>query len=342
MKSAERHCGRRDWLVISLGVLAGLGFAGGGSARGAAAVNEIRLGILQFGTVQWIADVIRRHHLDATQGITLKTAVLANTGAGRIALMAGADDVIVSDWMFAAAQRAAGTPLCFAPFSSALGGIMAPAGTSIRGLADLRGRRLGVAGGPLDKSWLVVQAAARATSRVDLASAAHVVYGAPPLLNAKLQQGQLDAVLTFWNFAARLEAAGYREVLSVADCAHALGLPAQLNLVGFVFHEAWAKAHRHTIDGFLASVGAAEHLLATSPAEWTQVRPLMDAANDRLFDSLRRRFVAGIAAAPSATQQQRTAERVFAILLKTGGTHATAGLKALPDGVFWRRSNANG
>jgi NitT/TauT family transport system substrate-binding protein len=342
MKRAERHCGRRDWLVISLGVLSGLSFGRSGAARGAAAANEIRLGILQFGTLQWIADVIRRHHLDAAQGIALETALLANTDAGRIALMAGADDVVVSDWMFAAAQRAAGTPLCFAPFSSALGGIMAPASSSIRGLADLRGRRLGVAGGPLDKSWLVVQAAARTTRSIDLASAAHVVYGAPPLLDAKLQQGELDAVLTFWNFAARLEARGYRELISVADCAHALGLPAELNLVGFVFHEDWAKAHRRTIDGFLASVGAAERLLASSSAEWTHVRPLMDAANDQLFDSLRRRFVAGIAAEPSAAQSQQTAERVFAILLKTGGAHATAGLKALPDGIFWQRSNASG
>ena len=301
----------------------------------------VRLGILQFGTVQWIAEVIRQHHLDALEGVTMETRVLANTDAGRIALMAGDDDVVVSDWLFVAAQRAAGTPLSFAPISSALGGIMVPADSPIHGLADLKGRKLGVAGGPVDKSWLIVQAASRATTGIDLASAAHVLYGAPPLLDAKLQQGEFDAVLTFWNFAAKLEAAGYREVISVADCARALGLPPRLNLIGFVFHQDWAEAHRHAIDGFLAAATTAEHLLATSPDEWTYVRPLMNAPNDALFSSLRRRFAAGIAH-PSTTEEQQTAERIFAILLKTGGTRATAGLRVLPEGIFWPTPEGRG
>jgi NitT/TauT family transport system substrate-binding protein len=271
----------------------------------------------------------------------MTTNVLANTDAGRVALMAGADDVIVSDWMFAAAQRAAGTKLCFAPFSNALGGIMARADAPIDTLADLKGRALGVAGGPVDKSWLVVQAAARQTAAIDLATATHIAYGAPPLLDAKLQQGELDAVLTFWNFAARLEAAGCREMISVADCAEKLGLPPQLSLVGFVFRQDWAEKNRPTIDGFLAATDQAEHLLATSDAEWQQIRPLMDASDDALFASLRRRFIAGIAEL-SASAQQTTAEHVFAILHRTGGTRATAGLSALPDGIFWRRADGGG
>ncbi len=327
---------RRRWIATSAGAAAL--FAMG---RAAAEDPKVRLGTLQFGTVQWIADVIRRRRLDAANGITLKTSPLANTDAGRVALMAGADDVIVSDWMFAAAQRAAGTRLCFAPFSSALGGIMVRADAPIQGFGDLNGRRLGVAGGPVDKSWLVVQAASRAAGGPDLASATHVVYGAPPLLDAKLQQGELDAVLTFWNFAAKLEAAGYREAISVGDCAHVLGLPPQLDLVGFVFHQDWAEAQRRSIDGFLAAVAAAEHLLATTPAEWERIRPLMDAPDDALFAALQRRLLTGIAE-PSAAREQTTAEHVFAILLRTGGTRATAGLSALPEGLFWRGANASG
>jgi len=337
MSKAERlRLGRRTCLSIPLAAVL---YAA--SRQAVAQAPSLRLGTLQFGTVQWIVDVIRRHHLDTAHGLTLTTTVLANTDAGRVALMAGADDVIVSDWMFAAAQRAAGTQLCFAPFSNALGGIMVRADAPIHALADLKGRALGVAGGPVDKSWLVVQAAARRTSGIDLAAATRIAYGAPPLLDAKLQQGELDAVLTFWNFAARLEAAGCRELISVADCAEKLGLPPQLSLVGFVFRQDWAEKNRPTIDGFLAAVDQAEHLLATSDEEWQQIRPLMDARDDALFASLRRRFIAGIAEL-SAESQQATAERVFAILYKTGGTQATAGLSALPDGIFWRRADGGG
>jgi NitT/TauT family transport system substrate-binding protein len=67
----------------------------------------------------------------------------------------------------------------------------------------------------------------------------------------------------------------------------------------------------------------------------------MDAPDNALFASLRRRFIAGIAEL-SADSQQATAERVFAILHSTGGTRATVGLSALPDGIFWRRADAGG
>ena len=316
---------RRQWLAACATLAA---------TRPLAAAEPVRLGILKFGTVQWVADVIRYHHLDTAHGFTLNTTFLANTGAGRVALLAGADDMIVSDWMFAAAQRANGTKLSFAPFSGSLGGIMTPSNSALSRFADLKGRKLGVAGGPVDKSWLLVQAACRATTGIDLRHAAEVVYGAPPLLSAKLQQRQLDAVLTFWNFAAMLEAAGCREMISVADCARHLGLPAQLDLVGFVFHQDWADAHRQAVDGFLKAVADAQQTLAHSDSEWRRIRPLMNAPNDTVFTLLKNRFIAGIPTT-SPAQESQTAERVFAILMKTGGTQATAGLTSLPDGVFW-------
>lgn len=305
---------------------------------GATAAPALRLGVVQFGTVQWVAEIIRRHGLDAKHGVAIAPRLLPGTQSARVALLAGGADIVVSDWLFAAVQRAAGTRLCFVPFSSALGGFMVPAGSPVRGLADLAGRKLGVAGGPVDKSWLLAQAAAQASAKRDLAEAARVVYGAPPLLDAKLVQGELDAVLTFWTFAARLEAAGFREAISVADCAALLGLPRNLPMVGFVFHEDWARASHGAVDAFLAAAADAERLLATSDAAWADVRPLMNAPQDALFAGLRRRFLAGLAA-PAADQEQ-TAERVLTVLLRAGGTRATAGLTALPDGLFWTARGA--
>ena len=323
-------------------VLAGLGACLGGlPARAAGPLPEVRLGILQFGTVQWVSDVIRRHDLDAKHGFALRTIKLANNDGGRVALMAGSADVVVSDWPFVAVQRAAGTKLCFAPFTSASGGIMTARDAPIRILADLRGRRLGVSGGPADKSWLIVQAAGRAKEGIDIATGADVIYGAPPLLGAKLQQGELDAVLTFWNFAAKLQAAGFREAISVARCATDLGLPPQMSLVGFVFHEQWADANRPAIDGLLAASDEAQQLLVHSDAEWRQVRPLMDAEDDAVFDQLKRRFSDGIAH-PDAAAEEQIAGRLFAILRETGGSRATGGIDALPPGIFWPVRDAAG
>jgi NitT/TauT family transport system substrate-binding protein len=304
----------------------------------AESLPAVRLGILQFGTVQWVADVIRRHALDSRHGFALDPVTLANTDAGRVSLMAGASDIVASDWPFVAVQRAAGTKLCFAPFSSSSGGIMTAPQSPIHGLADLRGRKLGVVGGPMDKSWLIVQASAHAAHDIDLASAAEVVYGAPPLLGAKLKQGELDAVLTYWNFAADLEAAGFRQVVSVAQCAAVLDISPRISLVGFVFHEDWANANRPAIDGFLAAVADAERLLAQSDDEWLTIRPLMNANSDTLFARLRDRFREGIAHEDTAGQA-KAAERLFKVLHDTGGSRATGGLDTLPPGIFWPVKN---
>ena len=319
---------RRAWL-------AGMTAASLSSGLRAAELPVLRLGVLQLGTVHWVAEIIRRRGLDRAHGFSLEPVVLANTDAGRVAVMARSADVVVSDWFFVANQREAGTALNFAPFSSATGGLMVPQASPIRGLADLKGRRLGVAGGPVDKAWLVFRAAAREIAQLDVAASAQLVYGAPPLLNAKLRQGELDAVLTFWNFAARLEAEGCREVISVAACGQALGLPEKLSLIGFVFHEAWARQQAALLNGFMAAVAETEQGLMTADTDWQTIRPLMDAPDDALYDRLRQRFRDGVDHS-SAAAQQSAAERLFAILLRTGGRRATGDLETLPEGIFWR------
>ena len=303
-------------------------------AGAAADLPALRLGILQFGTVQWLAVTIRALDLDRAHGFALDTVLLASNDAARVALMAGSADVAVTDWLFVARQRQQSTALSFAPFSAAAGGVMVPQGSPVHGLADLRGRRLRVAGGANDRSWLLVQAAARRAG-LDLARDAQPNYGAPPLLGAKLAQGELDALLTFWNFEARLETQGFREAVSVADCARALGLPADLDLLGFVFHAGWATANRAAIDGFLAAAAEAQSRLAADPGAWAALRPLMQLppgeAGEATFQALRRRFVAGIVH-PDAAAQRSTAGQVLAIL-REGDAAATP--SAVPDGVFW-------
>jgi NitT/TauT family transport system substrate-binding protein len=290
----------------------------------------LRLGILPFGTVHWVSEIILRNGLDRAQGFALQTSKLANTEAAKVALMGHAVDVAVSDWPFVAAQRSHGGTLTFAPFSSSLGGIMVPAASPVRRLADLQGKRLGVAGGATDKSWLIVRAAA-AKQGIDLAKSSQLSFGAPPLLSATLAQGGLDALLTFWNFCARLQVAGLREAISVADCAGILGIHPPPVLVGYVFDAGWAKANPALIEGFLKASAMAEALLATRPAEWQAVRPLMDAPGDALFQDLKTRFLAGVSRPDAATLRTQAAQ-----LLEVLAQHGTAASASLPDGVFWQ------
>lgn len=304
------------------------------AAPPAEAMPAVRLGVLSFGTVRWVASVILRHRLDRAEGVTLQVETLANNDSGKVALLGASVDIIVSDWLFVGAERARGLKLRFAPFSSASGAIVLGRSSAVRSFKDLSHKRLGVAGGPFDKSWMIVRAAAKRANGIDLARAADIVYAAPPLLSAKLKEGALDAVLTYWNYAAALEVAGFHPLISVSDCAQALGLPAHPPLIGYVFRETWAERSPRAIEGFLAASKAAENLLVHSDAAWLPVRPLMHATDDRLFALLKQRFRAGVVPVNPAVEEA-TAQRLFAILHKQGGAAATGGLTRLPPGVFW-------
>jgi NitT/TauT family transport system substrate-binding protein len=121
-------------------------------------------------------DVMRTHGLDRKLDLAIETVELASTEAGKIALKGGSADLMLSDWLWVARERSLGDDLVFYPSSSTLGAVMVPARSPIREIADLRGRKLAVAGGPLDKSWLLLQALAR-RGGLDLKKQATVVYG---------------------------------------------------------------------------------------------------------------------------------------------------------------------
>jgi hypothetical protein len=132
----------------------------------------------------------------------------ASNEAAKIALLAGAVDLIVTDWPWVVRQRKEGAAFSFVPYSKAVGTPMVRPGSEIRTPADLKTKRIGVVGGPLDKSWLILRAYAQKDFGIALADVSEPVFGAPPLLNEELARGRIDAILTYWHYAARLEVEG--------------------------------------------------------------------------------------------------------------------------------------
>jgi len=300
----------------------------------AAEEAPLRLGLVKFGSGAWVIDVVRREEQDKLAGLVLQTVDLANPAAGEVALQAGGVDVILSDFLWVARQRAAGQPLVFIPRSSALGEVLVPAGSSIHSLADLEGKKLGIAGGPLDKSWLLLRAYSRNLLGHDIAGRVSPMFGAPPLLSQELAQGRLDAVLTFWPFAARLAVQGQRSLLSMADVMRGLGFDAPVPLMGFAVNEVWAKAHPQALVKFLAATSAADQQLARSDEEWRLLRPLTAAEDDATLVALRDRYRAGIGDGSDAGAEAQAA-RLYRILAEIGGAELTGGAPTLPGGTFW-------
>lgn len=305
------------------------------SAPPATAAETIRVGVLKFGTVNWELATLKAHGFDTKHDIDVEIVAFAGEDATNVALRAGAVDIIVSDWLDVSRARASGEDLSFAPYSASVGAIMVAANSPLQSLADLDGRKIGITGGPFDKSWLMIQALARRESGLDLASANDIVYGAPPLLAEKARTGELDAVLTFWHFAARLEAEGFRRLVSAEDAARALGASGQVSALGYVFHEAWANAHDDALVSFIAASRETKQLLRTSDAEWQRLSAdgiIKD--EGRALGVLRDRFREGIPTRPVA-DEERDAQTLFAELAKLGGEKLVGPSPVMMPGTYW-------
>ncbi|UDQ91851.1 ABC transporter substrate-binding protein [Xanthobacter autotrophicus] len=303
-----------------------------------AATPPIRLGILQFGSAAWEIAAMGALGLDAANGVTLDVTRYANNDAGRVAFMAGAADAIVSDLLWAARVKADGRDLVYIPFSSSEGAVMVPKGSPIRSVADLAGKRLGVAGGPLDKSWLMLKATAQEKAGLDLQTAAQPVFAAPPLLAAELEAGNLDAALIYWTFAARLEPKGFRQMLTVEEMVKGFGLAHEPTLVGYVFDGAFARANPGTVAAFAAASRATKTVLA-DPARsgpgWTAARAQMQAGDEATFEALRRGFLSGIPRL-SLAEEQTLAEQLYAVLVKLGGAKLVGSATRLPADLYFQ------
>jgi NitT/TauT family transport system substrate-binding protein len=296
--------------------------------------DKVRVGLLNFGTVNWEMDVIREHALAAREGIELDVWPLASNNAVNVALQGGAVDIIVNDWIWVSRQRAVGRDYTFVPYSLAVGSLMVNPRSGVKTLADLRGRRLGIAGGPVDKSWLLLRVYARQSLGEDLTDLVEPVFAAPPLLNRLMLDGDLPAVLNFWHYGARLQAAGMTPLLGVTDILPKLGVERPVPLLGWVFREDWAATHPRAIRGFLRASYAAKRLLAESDSEWRRLQPLIKAEDQPTLLALRDGYRAGIPGCFGDAEIQ-AARRVFGIMAQEGGEPLVGSSKNLTSGTFW-------
>jgi NitT/TauT family transport system substrate-binding protein len=297
------------------------------------ALPAIRVGTLENGTVNWELQTIIRHGLDRANGFRLQPMILAGNPATQVAMQGGEVETIVSDWLWVAQQRARGIRFTFLPYSTAVGGMVVRPDSPVHAPTDMRGRRIGIAGGPVDKSWLILRAWSREKLGEDLADITQQVFGAPPMILNAAQTGEVDAAVNFWHFQARMQAQGMRELISVATAARALGLDATTPLLGYVLRDDWIRANPAPAAGLARASCAAKTLLGGDDRAWNDIRPLMEVNDDAEFHALRAGWRAGIPAPGPADPAK--AGRMFDTMARLGGEELTGGVTALPEGLFW-------
>jgi len=320
--------------MIKRMLVAALAFAASAYLTSSAeAADRLRIAIQKTGTAAWEIEAIKAHGLDKAANLDIETTELASTEAGKIALEGGAVDMIIGDWLWAARERALGDKLLFTPYSSALGAVMAPKDSPVHTVADLVGRSIGVAGGPLDKSWLMLRAAALGEGH-DLSKDARPSYGAPPLIAEKLAQGETDTALEFWNFAADLEGRGFRRAIEMADVEKTLGATGPVAMTGYVFNESFAASHKDALKRFFAATSEARKILRQDPGAWAPIKARLRLKDDAALAVYRQRYLEGV---PKRTIAEEAADAsiLYRRLAAVGGRELVGEAKALDTRLFY-------
>lgn len=300
----------------------------------AAETTKLKLAVLAFGTVNWELNTLKNQNLLTDAGFELEIHPVANTQAGKIALQSGAVDMIVSDWIWVSRQRSTGSDFTFYPYSTTAGALIVAENSNINSLQDLAGKKLGIAGGELDKNWLLLQALAKQQNQLELNTSVEKVYGAPPLLNQQLLYNRVDAVINYWHFAARLEAKGYKQLINGKEILQQLGIQEQVPTLGYVFNRQWAEQNKQIVTHFLNATQQAKNLLCQSNEAWQAIIPLTKTKDTVTQNTLRERYCAG-RITQWGNNEQVAATKIYSLLRKFSNSKLTGNVEAIQPGTFW-------
>lgn len=296
--------------------------------------TTIRLGILAYGTVNWELTALNNSGLAPSDDFKLEIKHVATPQAGKIALLSGTVDMIVSDWIWTSKQRSTGSDLTFYPYSNTAGALIVATDSPIQSIKDLKHSRLGIAGGELDKNWLLLRALSIQQHQQDLDQSVTKVFAAPPLLNQQLLRERVDAIITYWHYAARLEARGYRQIINGKEIINGLGIKTSVPSLGFVFKRSWANSHKKAVNSFLHASSQSKELLCNSDLEWEKIIPLIQAKDKNTQMILRQRYCAG-SVTTWGEEQHQAAEQIYSILQKLSHNRLTGSADHLQKGTFW-------
>jgi len=293
----------------------------------------IRVGAMASGTLAWELAAMKNEGLLQNSNFVLEIVNLANQQAGKVALQSGSVDLIVSDWIWVSSMRAEGADYTFTPYSDTSGGLIVPADSGINSLSDLKGKKIGIAGGELDKNWLLLQALGLKQG-IDLNKSTEPVYGAPPLLNQQLSEQRIDALLTYWQFATRLQAQGYRQLLSGEDIVRQLGIQESVPSLGYVFNAGWGKQNPAVLAEFFKTSQIARDALCNKDEAWQKIGKLTEAEGPAALLQLRTGYCQG-RVEHWGEANRKAAENIYQLLHQLSGNKLTGKNPQLQNGTFW-------
>lgn len=307
----------------------------------AMAQNTVRVGVLQYGTLNWEMDVIEQLKLAEEHGLNIERVPLGSPQALLVALQGGKVDMIINDWLWVARQKEVGRDYYFYPYSTAAGVLVARPDANIHSIADLRGKRIGIAGGTANKNYVLYRAFLKARAGIDLPADTTLKFAAPPMLNALIEQGQLDAVINFWHYAAQLNAKGMTTLTTMSSVLDALHIKGDIPVIGWVFSQQWADNNQAALQTFLNASADARQRMKNDDTLWHNIPSFTRKFSDDVRPYLITAYRAGIPDVLEKDDRHQLQSLFSHLRANQDGNALTGTLTDLPDDIFWTRAQAH-
>lgn len=320
------------WLTVCCGFIFGL-TPNLTYAQTSSELPVLKVGVLKFGTINWQMDVIKHHKLDILNGFKLEVRPFASKNASAVALQSGAVDIIMTDLFWVSRQRSQGKPYVLMPTVKATGGVYTATKNTLASLFDGQQRSIGVAGGSVDKNWLLLQAYAKQQG-FELSKHLKAKFAAPPLLNRFMLAGELDASINFWHYNARLDAAGMHVVLPVTTMLSTLGITTDIPLLGWVFEEQFATESAKLLKSFIHASFAAKRQLSEDPSEWDRIAHLTKAENNTVFHTLQSHYPNTLLTTFTQSEVKAT-QQLFEVYQGLGGHELLGQDTSFDPNIYW-------
>jgi NitT/TauT family transport system substrate-binding protein len=290
---SPRHSPRRRALpsrLAALALAAVVALLGiGGAAR---AQEAIRVAEVVTGNERALLATMAAAGLDAQHGFKLVTRAFGGEEEARRALLKGDVDIIMTDWLWAARQRAGGADVACVAASLAPAAVMVPRDSQITAIADLVDRRFGIGHDAGNPTWVMMRAAALSASRLNLDLTSRT-FGPLPGLASQLRAGAIDALVADAPEAALLARQGYARLIGSDALARSFGVEGQIPTAVWAFRDAGILRRPTSLAAFFKASRAASHLLANDAKAWVPLARLYPGADAATLANLRAAHAAG-------------------------------------------------
>jgi NitT/TauT family transport system substrate-binding protein len=223
-------------------------------------------------------------------------------------------------------------PIVVFPLTGYTDDVVARADSPFKSIADLKGRRVGISGGPATESvWLFRLEAVRFYG-FDLFKEAKVQFGAAPLLMGLLENREVDAIMIQNPQVVQLVETGkFRSIASLGEVWREKTGQDPL-FVSVAMNEPWARANPDVAKRFVAAYKEALEYLKTHADVWPEVAKSLGIKTEAGAKLLRERTAGALLTKwdkKFIDEQYRYAAEVIKVFGETGEFP-----KQIPDGTF--------